>query len=174
MIDILQRMFVLEPIPLGAVMTASIPLLLFVLGYLRARRENLQRYTLDVLMRYSHSPELLKSLHRLRTHAGDTAGNVTVDAALEAELALTMPHFAAIALASNKGLLDHDIIVQARYASMQSIWTSYGQWLKERARQLGRPLLYDDLEEFLARNAAEYERYSRRRSAEGRGASPAA
>jgi hypothetical protein len=57
--------------------------------------------------------------------------------------------------------LDRDIIVEARYAAMRSIWQSYGPYLTERSIALGRPLLYVDLQEFLRSNAGRYESYER-------------
>lgn len=147
---------------LGAIISAATAIVLFVASHFRARRENLQRYTLDVLMRYSHSPELLKALDRLRARAAQADGEVIVDDQLAEDLAITMPHFSAISLATNKGLLDRDIILQARYASMRAIWASYGRHLDERSARLKRPLLYADLEEFLEANRAKYEDYARK------------
>lgn len=145
----------------GALVSAVTAIALFGAGYVRARRENLQRYTLDVLMRYSHSPELLKALDRLRARAAQDGDRLAVDDTLAEDLAVTMPHFSAIALAANKGLLDREIILQARYASMRAIWSSYGSYLKQRGELLKRPLLYVDLEEFLKANQSRYEQYAR-------------
>ena len=142
-------------------LSAAIAMIVAVTGVIRTRRENRKRYTLDVLMRYSHNSELLKALYRLRTHAAASNGEIKVDDTLAEDLSVTMPHFSAIALAANSGLLDRDIILQARYASMRSIWRSYGPHLAARSTGLGRPLLYFDLEEFLRLNANSYARYER-------------
>ena len=131
------------------------------LGVIGTRRADRKRYTLDVLMRYSNNAELLKALNRLRTYAAAGYKDIKTDETVAEDLAVTMPHFSAIALAANSGLLDRDIILRARYASMHSIWKSYGPHLTARSSELGRPLLYFDVEEYLRLNVKSYARYER-------------
>jgi hypothetical protein len=75
------------------------------------------------------------------------------------QLAVVLPHFQSIALAAKSGLLNRDIIISARYGTMQTIWDCYGSYVEKQRKQLDRPLLYKELEEFLRDNAARYSWY---------------
>ena len=54
-----------DPVPLGTWLSITTGIMLAVFGYIRTRLQDRKRYTLDVLMRYSHSVELLRSLHAM-------------------------------------------------------------------------------------------------------------
>jgi hypothetical protein len=135
---------------------------LAVVGFVRTRVEDRKRYTLGVLMGYSHSIELLRSLHAVREYAaGGTQVDGKIDDAVADHLAIVLPHFQSIALAAKSGLLDREIILSARYGSMKAIWASYGPYVRAKRVELDRPLLYVELEEFLRENASRYEQYQR-------------
>jgi hypothetical protein len=174
--ETLGRVVANDPIQLGTLLSICSGIALAVIGFVRTRLQDRKRYTLGVLMGYSQSTELLKALHALREHAAlsRAAGQCKVDAGLEEHLAVVLPHFQSIALAAKSGLLDRDIILSARYGSMQSIWESYGPYIEGKRRAFNRPLLYAELEEFLNENAGRYRRYQRRFTARRAHAPPAA
>ena len=148
-------------IQLGTLLSICSGIALAVVGFVRTRMEDRKRYTLGVLMGYSHSTELLKSLHSVREHAARSRvqGECKVDDALAGHLAIILPHFQSIALAAKSGLLDRDIILSARYGSMKWIWDNYGPYVRTKRLEFGRPLLYAELEEFLRENAVRYKGY---------------
>ena len=139
-------------------------IVLAFIGYIRTRLEDRKRYTLGVLMGYSQSTELLKMLHHVREHAAriKAGGECKVDDATAERLAVVLPHFQSIALAAKSGLLNRDIIISARYGTMKTVWECYAPYVKSQRVELGRPLLYVELEEFLRDNAARYSRYQQR------------
>jgi hypothetical protein len=157
------RLFAPESIPLGTLLSICSGIILAVFGFVRTRMQDRQRYTLGMLMGYSHSTELLRALHSVREHAARSKaqGECTVDAALAEHLAIILPHFQSIALAAKSGLLDRDIILSARFGSMKTIWETYGSYVRAKRLELDRPLLYVELEEFLRENAARYDTYKR-------------
>ena len=148
----------IEPIQLGTLLSICSAIGLAVVGFVRTRLEDRRRYTLGVLMGYSQSTELLKALHVVREHRGE------VDGAIAEHLAIILPHFQSIALAAKSGLLDRDIMIGARYGTMQAIWKRYGRYVADLRDQLERPLLYVELEEYLAMNADRYNQYAKRYS----------
>ena len=82
-------------IQLGTLLSICSGIALAVVGFIRTRMEDRKRYTLGVLMGYSNSTELLRSLHTVREHAARSKphGECTVDDALAAHLAIILPHF---------------------------------------------------------------------------------
>ena len=153
-----------DPVPLGTWLSITTGIMLAVFGYIRTRLQDRKRYTLDVLMRYSHSVELLRSLHAINAHVAQrksTDVDAPVDAGLETHLAVVLPYFQSIALAANSGLLDREIMLKARYGSMKSVWEGLLPYIARKRLELGRPFLYADLEQFLRDNADRYARYHR-------------
>jgi hypothetical protein len=149
-------------IQLGTLLSICSGIILAVFGFVRTRLQDRKRYTLGVLMGYSQSTELLKSLHYVREHAVRTKmlSDAKVDDAMAEHLAIILPHFQSIALAAKSDLLDRDIILSARYGSMNAIWENYGPYIREKRRELNRPLLYVELEEFLRVNERRYRKYA--------------
>jgi hypothetical protein len=164
MTDAISKIFAPESIQLGTLLSLCSGIALAVIGFVRTRLEDRKRYTLGVLMGYSQSTELLKMLHHIRQHAARIKAGAEhrVDDAMAEQLAVVLPHFQSIALAAKSGLLNRDIIVSARYGTMKTIWDAYGPYVKSQRIELGRPLLYVELEEFLRDNAARYSRYQAR------------
>ena len=154
----LSKFLALEWVQFGTLFTG---LVLAGVGFLRARLEDRKRYTLGVLMGYSQSTELLRMLHHIRTHAARVkAGEkCTVDEAMAERLAVVLPHFQSIAMAAKSGLLNRDIIISARYGTMLTIWECYEPYVKVQREELGRPLLYVELQDFLRENSDRYRRY---------------
>lgn len=150
-----------EPIQLGTLVSICSGIALAVVGFVRTRLEDRRRYTLGVLMGYSQSTELLRALHFVREHAARRPTQTgEVDGAVAEHLAIILPHFQSIALAAKSGLLDRDIILSARYGTMQAIWAAYGAYVRAQRTELNRPLLYIELQEFLDSNAARYAVYA--------------
>ena len=159
--DKIGNLFAADPIQLGTLLSICSGIALAVIGFVRTRFQDRKRYTLGVLMGYSHSIELLKALHFVREHAANSKpqGECKVDDAVAQHLAVILPHFQSIALAAKNGLLDRDIILSARYGSMKAIWESYGPYVRAKRVEFDRPLLYVELEEFLGENAVRYQAY---------------
>ena len=158
--DWLGNILTIESLQLGALVTGIV---LAGVGYLRTWLEDRKRYTLNMLMGYSQGTELLRMLHHVREQAARVkAGEkCKVDAAMAERLAVVLPHFQSIALASQTGLLNRGILISARYGTMQTIWNCYQEYVEEQREQLDRPLLYKELEEFLSENAGRYSRYQK-------------
>jgi hypothetical protein len=159
--NMVSKLFAPESIQLGTLLSICSGIALAVIGFIRTRLEDRKRYTLGVLMGYSQSTELLKMMHHVREHAANikAGGECQVDDVMAERLAVVLPHFQSIALASKSGLLNRDIIISARYGTMKTVWDCYGPYVKSQRIALNRPLLYVELEEFLRANAARYSRY---------------
>ena len=154
-----QNFFSSQQIHLGTLLPIMSAIILAVIGFLRTKAEDRKRFTLGMLMGYSHSAELLKALHFVREQR--LSDQPKLDEAVAERLAVILPHFQSIALAANKGLLDRDIVLSARYGSMKWIWDNYGSYVRAQRRDLNRPLLYVELEDFLAANASRYAEYQK-------------
>ena len=150
-----------QKLELGTLLSVCLAIVLAAVGYRRTRAEDRKRFTLGMLMGYSHSTELLRALHFVREHAQPSKGKTQVDPAVAERLAIILPHFQSIALATKNDLLERDIVLSARYGSMKAIWDNYYHYVVAQRRELGRPLLYVELEEFLHANAAQYEENQR-------------
>lgn len=150
-------------IELGTLLTGFVAIALAIVGYVRTRAEDRKRFTLNMLMGYSHSAELLKALHYAREHAQESKGKSKVDEAVAERLAIVLPHFQSIALATRNRLLDRDIVLSARYGSMKSIWESYRHYVEAQRKELERPQLYSELEDFVNANVGRYQELSQRR-----------
>ncbi|HXF54503.1 MAG TPA: hypothetical protein VNK52_10310 [Hyphomicrobiaceae bacterium] len=156
-----------DPEALATVLSIGFGIALGVFGYVWNGIQEKKRYTFDVLMRYTENTDVLMALHRAWTHVAryKSYDQSRIDADTERSLDILLAYFQSIAVAAKYHMLNDEIVLIARYGSMRSLWDFYRPYVEGKRLQLGRPLLYADLEDFLRRNAARYERYASRQHA---------
>ena len=152
-----------EPVPLGTLLSVLSGLAAAMWTWHTNRLLERKRYTFNVLMQYAGSADILRALDDVNRWIGEGGGSGPV-ASSERErcMALLLPYFQSIALAANQGMLDRSVLLRARYGTMKTVWEHFRPDVEAKRRALDRPLLYCDLESYLAANEKRYNDYQRR------------
>src|SRR5262245_62078587 len=138
-----------HPDALATLLSIGFAIMLGTFGFIWNNIQEKKRYTFEVLMKYTENTAVLVALHRVWKHISSnrTYRSDGVDNDLEQHLTLLLSYFQSIAVAANHHMLNERILLIARYGSMKTIWDFFYPYVERKRRDLGRPLLYVDLED---------------------------
>ena len=128
------------------------------------RKRDIKKATFDMLLRHIDSPDYMKALRRISKHVGNAGPPLpdAVDEEFKESVIVLMAHYNNLAVAASHRMLDAQVLLVSRYGSMKLVWDICAPYVATRRVQLGRPLLYAELEDYVRANAARYQAYKSR------------
>ncbi|MGH6816239.1 MAG: DUF4760 domain-containing protein [Hyphomicrobiaceae bacterium] len=150
-----------KPEALATVLSIGSGVLLGTYGFVWNSIQEKKKYTFDMLMKYTENTAIIMALHHVWKHISRTKSYdpTRLDDELERHVTLLLSYFQSVAVAANNRMLNEKILLIARYGSMKTIWDFFHPYIEQKRRQLDRPLLYVDLEDFLRKHDGKYRRY---------------